>query len=79
MPQDTPSRHLDQFLVRFPDGMRGAIAEAAKKNGRSMNSEIVNRLAESLAGEMLQPQALKELRGMLSMLLKEIDNVRPGP
>ena len=39
-----PSRVAEQFVVRFPDGMRGRIAEAAKANNRSMNAEIVARL-----------------------------------
>lgn len=43
-----PSRTAEQFVVRFPEGMRARIAEIAKKNGRSMNAEIVHRLAWSL-------------------------------
>ncbi|MGV0879434.1 Arc family DNA-binding protein [Martelella sp. FLE1502] len=39
-----PSRGTDQFMVRFPDGMRERIREEADKNGRSMNSEIIHRL-----------------------------------
>lgn len=35
-----PSRTAEQFVVRFPDGMRDRIAEAAKANNRSMNAEI---------------------------------------
>lgn len=42
-----PSRVAEQFVVRFPDGMRGRIAEAAKANNRSMNAEIVARLERS--------------------------------
>lgn len=34
-------------MLRFPEGMRDHIAEEAKKNGRSMNAEIVARLAAS--------------------------------
>ncbi|WP_438818389.1 Arc family DNA-binding protein [Xenorhabdus bovienii] len=34
----------DKFNLRFPDGMRDAIAERAKKNGRSMNSELIEML-----------------------------------
>ncbi len=44
-----PSRTADQFVVRFPDGMRDQIAEAAKANNRSMNAEIVARLQASFA------------------------------
>lgn len=42
-----PSRTAEQFVVRFPDGMRDQIAEAAKNNNRSMNAEIVARLQQS--------------------------------
>lgn len=34
--------------VRFPQKLLEAVTEAAKKNGRSRNSEIVVRLANSL-------------------------------
>lgn len=37
----------DKYIVRFPDGMRDQIAEAAKNNNRSMNAEIVARLQQS--------------------------------
>ena len=39
-----PSSQLDQFLLRFPDGMRERIKSEAALNGRSMNSEIVFQL-----------------------------------
>lgn len=42
-----PSRTADQYVLRFPDGMRDRIAEIAKTNGRSMNSEIIARLQTS--------------------------------
>jgi hypothetical protein len=40
-------RGSDQFMVRMPKGMRTALSEAAQSNGRSMNAEIVSRLADS--------------------------------
>lgn len=43
-----PSQMQDKFNLRFPDGMRDAIAERAKQNGRSMNSEIVQILQNAL-------------------------------
>lgn len=43
-PPPPPSRTAEQFVVRFPDGMRDRIADAAKANNRSMNAEIVARL-----------------------------------
>ena len=41
-----PSSKQDQFVLRFPDGMRDKIKDAAERNGRSMNAEIVTRLSE---------------------------------
>lgn len=48
-PQDTPSRHADKYIVRFPEGMRDRIAAAADASGRSMNAEIVQRLEWALS------------------------------
>lgn len=42
-----PNRDSDKFMLRFPDDMRERIADAAAKNGRSMNSEIIARLQAS--------------------------------
>lgn len=41
-------RDYDKFMLRFPDGMRDAIAERAKRNGRSMNSEIIQIIQDAL-------------------------------
>lgn len=45
-----PSQMQDKFNLRFPEGMRDAIAARAKANGRSMNSEIVQILQDALDG-----------------------------
>lgn len=47
MTDDFPSRSLDKFVLRLPEGLRERIANAAKANGRSMNAEIVRVLDES--------------------------------
>ncbi|WP_196208883.1 Arc family DNA-binding protein [Citrobacter sp. Res13-Sevr-PEB04-36] len=41
MSEKFPSQMQDKFTVRFPDGMRDVIAEMAKNDGRSINSEII--------------------------------------
>lgn len=46
-----PSTFMDKVVVRLPDGMRAALAAAAKANCRSQNAEIVHRLARSLQPE----------------------------
>lgn len=48
--KDNPN-FIERFTVRMPDGMRDAIAERAKRNGRSMNSEIVQILQDALDNE----------------------------
>lgn len=63
-----PSRTAEQFVVRFPDGMRDRIAEVAKANNRSMNAEIVSRLQASLeinqsSGANLE-RSLKNVRNL---------------
>jgi len=45
---DKPVKDYDKFMLRFPDGMRDAIANRAKENGRSMNSEIIQILEDTL-------------------------------
>ncbi|CAH1652116.1 Arc-like DNA binding domain-containing protein [Hyphomicrobiales bacterium] len=56
MPQETPSRDLDKVIVRLPDGMREQLKEAAKFAKRSMNAEIVARLADSFEpGKQREP------------------------
>lgn len=42
------SRTADKFVVRLPEGMRDRIAEVARDQHRSMNSEIIARLESSL-------------------------------
>ena len=46
--QAYPSDQADKVLVRMPDGMRDRLKHAAKTNNRTMNAEIVARLAASL-------------------------------
>ena len=67
-----PSETQERFIVRLPDGMRDRIAETAKTNGRSMNSEIVSRLWESFEGS---PE-LERLREMLETEAKTADALR---
>ncbi|HDG0630520.1 TPA: Arc family DNA-binding protein [Serratia marcescens] len=43
-----PSQEMDRFNIRLPSGMREAIAERAKGNGRSMNAELIIIIDEAL-------------------------------
>jgi plasmid stability protein len=79
-------RDSDQFIVRFPEGMREALADLAARNGRSMNAEIVHALAIHFAQEgMTTDERLKSLlRARLGSALTEIihelmvEHVRKG-
>ncbi len=46
----------DKYIVRMPEGMRDRIKAAAQESGRSMNAEIIHRLAQSL--DFPRPQSL---------------------
>lgn len=54
-----PHQGSDKYIVRFPDGMRDRIADAAKANNRSMNSEIIARLLASFEPQERYPLALR--------------------
>lgn len=56
-----PVKDYDKFVVRLPEGMREAIAERAKKNGRSMNAEIVQILEDSLEEDTHNPDGLTKV------------------
>lgn len=43
-----PSELQDRFIVRFPDGVRDRIRQAAEKNKRSMNAEVVSAVLDKL-------------------------------
>lgn len=54
------STHANKFMVRFPGQMRQQIFALATQNHRSMNSEIVARLEESLSREELLQEQTEE-------------------
>lgn len=46
--ETSPSRQLDQFLLRMPNGMKAKLNSLAKINHRTVTAEIISRLEESL-------------------------------
>lgn len=66
-------RDSDKFMLRFPDGMRDRIAEEAKANGRSMNAEIVARLAASLVAGATDLHAA-DLRVSMEIVRREFED-----
>jgi hypothetical protein len=59
-------------MLRFPDGMRDKIADAAKAAGRSMNAEIVARLQASFEAPAAAPESLA---AGLDKVLKELERL----
>lgn len=55
-PQESESRHADKYIVRFPDGMRDQLKNAAKANNRTLNAEIVARLQQTFDGSSDAPE-----------------------
>lgn len=73
MPEQYPSRTLDKFMLRLPDGMRDRIAAEAKANGRSMNAEIVARLEASFQ-PVAAPSDIEERVARLEAALSMLDD-----
>lgn len=76
MSQDSASRKLDKFMLRFPDGMRDEIREAAEKSGRSMNAEIVHRLQLSLSVEAHAATNLSETEKSVEKLTEKLETTQ---
>lgn len=43
----------DKYILRLPDGMRAEIKAAAERNKRSMNAELLARLASAMDPDAL--------------------------
>lgn len=59
-----PSQLQDKFNLRLPEGMRDAIADRAKRNGRSMNSEIVDIISSAMSQPALAQEGIEYLLGL---------------
>ena len=78
MAQDSKSRKLDQYIVRFPDGVRDRLKDAAAENNRSLNAEIIARLEASFDApsreefELTKKWAQEFLREALDSAVEQI-------
>ena len=64
-------RGSDQFIIRFPEGMRDRLAKLAAANGRSMNTELIDRLEKS----MVDSDNLKNLETEVAELWTKLDDI----
>jgi hypothetical protein len=71
-------RGSDQFVLRLPPGMRDAIAREAEKSGRSMNAEIVDRLARSFE-RSADPQEIARTLERIAGAADVLDGIFFGP
>ena len=62
------SQELRPVMTRIPEGLRSKLAREGKKNGRSMNAEIVYRLEQSFEQEDII-KAIKEAIALHGMAL----------
>ena len=85
MSSDFPSRGLDKFVLRLPEGMRDKIGVAARANKRTMNAEIVSRLERSFVDAQATTlpedavKAILDTRVMVSELHQALTAPPPAP
>lgn len=72
-----PSKQLDQFVIRLPDGMRDRIKAAAEANNRSMNAEIVATLEDAYPAPVYLD--IKPLFDSVLATLTRLNVVPPAP
>lgn len=64
---------MDRFNLRLPAGMRDDVAERARQNGRSMNSEIVSIISEALNGGNNEGAVDKALFTLRNEIIREME------
>lgn len=77
MSSDFPSRGLDKFVLRMPEGMRERIGAAARANKRTMNAEIIQRLEESFTSSVGVPNFLSE-QDIIQMIIETHQMLKQG-
>ncbi|RIY00869.1 Arc family DNA-binding protein [Aureimonas flava] len=70
---DYPSAKQDQYMLRFPDGMRERLKHEAEMNGRSLNAEIIYRLTGTIEAD---DESRSTARGVYDIHLKLPGSVR---
>lgn len=78
MEKKFPSQLQDKFTVRFPEGMRDKIAELAKKNGRSMNTEILVAINEYISRYNIDSEVENKLNSLNIGVVSIKEGVREG-
>nr|WP_312374912.1 Arc family DNA-binding protein [Delftia acidovorans] len=73
-----PTGQIAPLGLRMLPQMRERIEQAARDSGRSLNAEIVHRLAQTLGEDFAaeQPEAQPVLAEMLAQMRKQTDCLR---
>ena len=75
-----PSELQERFIIRMPPNMHDQLAEAARKNNRSMNAEVISRLEQSFqatGGKDELREDIISLKQEIVLLRQTI--IQPGP
>ncbi len=64
-------RDIIPYSLRMPDNLKEELAERAKKNGRSLNSEMV-MILQAAVDEERKPKNIDELANLESDKFKEL-------
>lgn len=73
MPIERSPQTEDKYIVRFPEGMRDQLKAEAKRNNRTLNSEILARLEASLR-ETLKSDHDPELNSAINHHLEQFSS-----
>lgn len=71
-------QNADKYIVRFPEGLRQRLKEAAQENGRSLNAEIVQRLIDSFdhnRSNIVVHDQLEQATNSLKHLINQAERV----
>lgn len=72
-PPPTPTRTSPKFDLRLPDDMRERVAIASKRDGRSMNSQVVAYVAAGLDNADALMDAIQRVEKKLDSLIESIE------
>jgi len=70
----TKPKQRAQVGLRLPEGLRKKIEKSAKRQGVSMNSEIVNRLEQSLRDELFGGPHTRNLLNTLGAAITAVEH-----
>lgn len=77
MPEKVNRKFDDQYLLRLPSKLRERIKKIADRNGRSMNSEIIETLERAYSFERMINDGLDRAMDAMSTVAEEDPNIAP--